>query len=85
MELLEIVSGDELTKEEWGYWYDDREQKLMFCEYTRYERSSKRHHFRAVAVYSTMYTRNNNIEKPYIPNVVKLQILERYRSKITIE
>ena len=78
---------DDLNKEVWGFWYDDRSKTLYLDKYLIMYRESKRHSWKVSKKYYRVIERDNSINLKDVPltDEIKEQALKEHIKDIVVK
>jgi hypothetical protein len=77
-------SKDRLSKIDWNFCLHD-DAIIYMCWVYFYERPTTRHKYKIIKRWESIDQRNNDIDKPEIPIIVKEVICQRIMHEITFE
>lgn len=80
---------DELTQEQYVFWFDDSRKTLWLDQYEIQTRETKRHKFRTVKQYKRLSSRSDyiNVKKEEVPlsDQIKKNAIDKLISEIKVD
>lgn len=81
---IEKTNGQE--RENWNFWFDEKNCQLVFDSYYHYYKKTNRSSFKPIRIYSRLFKQNNTLTLSQVPDLeeVKQLALQKFIGMIKV-